>query len=95
MPPCMDGTPENWNSTGASPVGRTRSFACRPCPCFRSSAPRSAPLRSAPPSASRPRPPVPAPNRVRIIGGRHRGRQIRVPDVPGLRPTPDRVRETL
>jgi 16S rRNA (guanine966-N2)-methyltransferase len=38
---------------------------------------------------------VPAPNRVRIIGGRHRGRQIRVPDAPGLRPTPDRVRETL
>ncbi|MDE2358425.1 MAG: 16S rRNA (guanine(966)-N(2))-methyltransferase RsmD [Betaproteobacteria bacterium] len=39
--------------------------------------------------------PVPAPNRVRIIGGRHRGRQVRVPDAPGLRPTPDRVRETL
>jgi len=32
---------------------------------------------------------------VRIIGGRHRGRPIAVPDVPGLRPTPDRVRETL
>ena len=38
---------------------------------------------------------MPAPNRVRIIGGRHRGRQVRVPDAPGLRPTPDRVRETL
>ena len=34
-------------------------------------------------------------HRVRIIGGRHRGRQIRVPDVAGVRPTPDRVRETL
>jgi 16S rRNA (guanine(966)-N(2))-methyltransferase RsmD len=32
---------------------------------------------------------------VRIIGGRHRGRSIPVLDVPGLRPTPDRVRETL
>lgn len=32
---------------------------------------------------------------VRIIGGRWRGRRIPVPDVPGLRPTPDRVRETL
>jgi 16S rRNA (guanine966-N2)-methyltransferase len=32
---------------------------------------------------------------VRIIGGRLRGRRIPVPDVPGLRPTPDRVRETL
>jgi len=34
-------------------------------------------------------------NRVRIIGGEHRGRRIAVPDRPGLRPTPDRVRETL
>jgi 16S rRNA (guanine966-N2)-methyltransferase len=34
-------------------------------------------------------------NRVRIIGGRHRGRVLRFPGVPGLRPTPDRVRETL
>jgi 16S rRNA (guanine966-N2)-methyltransferase len=33
--------------------------------------------------------------RVRIIGGRHRGRIVRFPAVPGLRPTPDRVRETL
>ena len=35
------------------------------------------------------------PNRVRIIGGRHRGRVLRFPPEPGLRPTPDRVRETL
>jgi 16S rRNA (guanine966-N2)-methyltransferase len=34
-------------------------------------------------------------NRVRIIGGRDRGRLIRFPDIEGLRPTPDRVRETL
>ncbi len=34
-------------------------------------------------------------NRIRIIGGRHRGRKLAFPDVPGLRPTPDRVRETL
>ena len=33
--------------------------------------------------------------RVRIVGGRHRGRVIRFPAVAGLRPTPDRVRETL
>jgi 16S rRNA (guanine966-N2)-methyltransferase len=32
---------------------------------------------------------------VRIIGGKLRGRRIDVPDAPGLRPTPDRVRETL
>jgi 16S rRNA (guanine966-N2)-methyltransferase len=33
--------------------------------------------------------------RVRIIGGRFRGRVIRLPRVDALRPTPDRVRETL
>jgi 16S rRNA (guanine966-N2)-methyltransferase len=34
-------------------------------------------------------------NRVRIIGGTWRSRILRFPDVAGLRPTPDRVRETL
>ncbi|MBI5919791.1 MAG: 16S rRNA (guanine(966)-N(2))-methyltransferase RsmD [Nitrosomonadales bacterium] len=34
-------------------------------------------------------------NRVRIIGGIHRSRYIEFPDATGLRPTPDRVRETL
>lgn len=32
---------------------------------------------------------------VRIIGGRWRGTRIPVADRPGLRPSPDRVRETL
>ncbi|MDR0770488.1 MAG: 16S rRNA (guanine(966)-N(2))-methyltransferase RsmD [Burkholderiales bacterium] len=32
---------------------------------------------------------------LRIIGGRHRSRVIRFPALPGVRPTPDRVRETL
>lgn len=32
---------------------------------------------------------------VRIIGGTWRSRQLKVLDAPGLRPTPDRVRETL
>lgn len=32
---------------------------------------------------------------VRIIGGTWRSRRIRFADRPGLRPTPDRVRETL
>jgi 16S rRNA (guanine966-N2)-methyltransferase len=32
---------------------------------------------------------------LRIISGALRGRRWPVPDVPGLRPTPDRVRETL
>lgn len=32
---------------------------------------------------------------VRIVGGRWRGTRLPVADAPGLRPTPDRVRETL
>ena len=35
------------------------------------------------------------PNTVRIIGGRWRSRVIGFADVAGVRPTPDRVRETL
>ena len=34
-------------------------------------------------------------NRVRIIGGDWRGRRLQFPPLAGLRPTPDRVRETL
>ena len=34
-------------------------------------------------------------NEIRIIGGTWRGRKLRFPGAPGLRPTPDRVRETL
>ena len=34
-------------------------------------------------------------NKVRIIGGEFRSRVITFPDAQGLRPTPDRVRETL
>jgi 16S rRNA (guanine966-N2)-methyltransferase len=34
-------------------------------------------------------------NQVRIIGGTHRGRKLPVADLPGLRPTGDRIRETL
>jgi 16S rRNA (guanine966-N2)-methyltransferase len=35
------------------------------------------------------------PGVIRIIGGSLRGRRIKVPDSEDLRPTPDRVRETL
>lgn len=35
------------------------------------------------------------PQRLRIIGGQYRGRKFQIPSAPGLRPTPDRVRETL
>ncbi len=45
-------------------------------------------------TAPRPRPARP-PGEIRIIGGLWRRTRLPVPDRPGLRPTPDRVRETL
>ncbi len=39
--------------------------------------------------------PTDKPGRIRIIGGAYRRTPIAVPDIPGLRPTPDRVRETV
>jgi 16S rRNA (guanine966-N2)-methyltransferase len=50
----------------------------------------------APVSTARPQRKLSAPpGQVRIIGGEWRGRKLPVPDVEGLRPTPDRVRETV
>ena len=34
-------------------------------------------------------------NEIRIIAGKWRGRKIQFPTVEGLRPTPNRIRETL
>ncbi|MBS1213434.1 MAG: ribosomal small subunit methyltransferase [Proteobacteria bacterium] len=34
-------------------------------------------------------------NELRIVGGNWRSRKLKFPPAPGLRPTPDRVRETL
>lgn len=39
--------------------------------------------------------PAKAPHEVRIIGGQWKRSKLLVADAPGLRPTPDRVRETL
>jgi 16S rRNA (guanine966-N2)-methyltransferase len=50
--------------------------------------PRSVGKRTAQPRAS-------APNRLRIIGGRWRGTRIVFPPLAAIRPSPDRVRETL
>lgn len=43
----------------------------------------------------RPQDPAAAAGLLRIIGGRWRGRKLRFSAAEGLRPTPDRVRETL
>ncbi|MDI9240694.1 16S rRNA (guanine(966)-N(2))-methyltransferase RsmD [Lysobacter sp. LF1] len=48
------------------------------------------------PTPGRPRPGASnVEGKVRLIGGRWRGTRLSVPDAPGLRPTSDRVRETL
>lgn len=41
------------------------------------------------------RPARSAPHEVRIVGGQWKRTRLPVADLPGLRPTPDRVRETL
>ena len=52
---------------------------------------RTSPLHNTPTARSS----ASAPHRVRIIGGRWKRTPLPVADVVGLRPTPDRVRETL
>ena len=42
-----------------------------------------------------PKKPVQQASQVRIIGGKWRSRKLSFPPIQGLRPTPDRVRETL
>ena len=59
-----------------------------------SARPRPGAHRQAAPGRS-PTPPPRRPQEVRIIGGHWRGSRLPVADAPGLRPTPDRVRETL
>ncbi|WP_332777394.1 16S rRNA (guanine(966)-N(2))-methyltransferase RsmD [Polaromonas sp.] len=49
------------------------------------------PAKAGPPIQSRGKPR----GEIRIIGGQYKRTKLPVPDKPGLRPTPDRVRETL
>ena len=57
---------------------------------------RRAPTAPAPaPKATSVKPKSSYPRQLRIIGGRWRGRRLEVSESEGLRPTPDRVRETL
>lgn len=51
---------------------------------------------SSPPAAKRPpRPRAAQSHEIRIIGGLWKRTKLKVADKPGLRPTPDRVRETV
>ena len=55
----------------------------------------SASARSAAPRSTQRGAATAARHQVRIVGGQWRSRLLPVADAPGLRPTPDRVRETL
>ena len=55
----------------------------------------AAPARSPKKTVNPPRPVARAVHEVRIIGGQWKRTKLPVADKPGLRPTPDRVRETL
>lgn len=58
--------------------------------------PSSASPRDKRPNSSKPRAPsATPPQEVRIIGGLWKRSKLPVPALPGLRPTPNRVRETL
>ncbi len=64
-------------------------------PTFKKAPP---PARSAPKPAGQAKTPVHGhkpPGEIRIIGGLYKRSKLAVPNIPGLRPTPDRVRETL
>jgi 16S rRNA (guanine966-N2)-methyltransferase len=52
-------------------------------------------MPSTPRPAGRPAPASRPTGEVRLIGGQWKRSKLAVPDRPGLRPTPDRVRETL
>lgn len=56
---------------------------------------QSTALRTIPPKPRPIRPATPQSHAVRIIGGQWKRTKLAVANKPGLRPTPDRVRETL
>src|SRR5690606_40960837 len=76
-----------------------RSCAHSAFPTVTSAAIRQRVTKSSKPRSDKTSPFSSAPARddgeLRIIGGRWRGRKLRFPSLPGLRPSPDRVRETL
>jgi len=88
----VPGSPDPWDDD--APVRNTRAARAE-----RAAAAAAAPVELTPAQklAQRRerRAAVNAAHVIRIIGGTWRRSLLPVPDVPGLRPTPDRVRETL
>ena len=89
----VPGAPDPWDDDGA-PVRNTRAARAA-----RAQAAAAAPVELTPAQKlaqkRERRAAVNASHEIRIIGGTWRRSLLPVPDMPGLRPTPDRVRETL
>ena len=87
------GAPDPWDDD-AAPVRNTRAARAA-----RAQAAAAAPVEPTPAQKlaqkRERRAAVNAAHEIRIIGGAWRRSLLPVPDLPGLRPTPDRVRETL
>ena len=87
------GAPDPWDDD-AAPVRNTRAARAA-----RAQAAAAAPVELTPAQKMAQkrerRAAVSAAHEIRIIGGQWRRSLLPVPDMPGLRPTPDRVRETL
>ena len=85
--------PDPWDDD-AAPVRNTRAARAA-----RTAAAAAAPVELTPAQKAAQkrerRAAVNASHEIRIIGGQWRRSLLPVPDMPGLRPTPDRVRETL
>lgn len=73
-------------------TGLTRISAVSTSPRARRASPHAAKAERAPVAG---RMPAAAPGEIRLIGGRWKRSKLPVLAAPGLRPTPDRVRETL
>jgi len=88
----VPGSPDPWDDN--APVRNTRAARSA-----RAAAAAAAPVELTPAQKlahkRERRAAVNASHEVRIIGGQWRRSLLPVPDLPGLRPTPDRVRETL
>ena len=90
----VPGAPDPWDDAAAPPVRNTRAARAARAQAAAAAPVELTPMQKAAQKRER-RAAVHAAHEIRIIGGQWRRSLLPVPDLPGLRPTPDRVRETL
>jgi 16S rRNA (guanine966-N2)-methyltransferase len=89
----VPGAPDPWDDD-AAPVRNTRAARAARAQAAAAAPAEPTPAQKLAQKRER-RAAVNASHEIRIIGGQWRRSLLPVPDLPGLRPTPDRVRETL